>query len=87
MKISVSARDEKKLNRRARGDRRAFSSKKAKNKTKFYEYFIFSASSQGSAFHSFFSLWGIKAFISTHPPRMKVKRMNEEEAESAERLF
>jgi hypothetical protein len=32
MKISLSARDEKKLNRRARGDRRAFSSKRPKTR-------------------------------------------------------
>jgi hypothetical protein len=73
MNISVSARDEKRLNRRARGDRRGFSLKKAKNKTNFLNISSSLRSLGSPRFMVLFSLWGIKIFLSLDPPRMKAR--------------
>jgi hypothetical protein len=84
--FAPSGDEEKNINRRARGDRRAFFPKDEKHES-FYESFIPSASSRISAVCGSFLLLGNENLSFSSSSEDQDKRMTEEEAESAEILL
>jgi hypothetical protein len=73
MKISLSARDEKKIEPQSTRRPQSVFFKKAKNKTNFMNVSSSLRPLGSPRLMALFSLWGIKIFLSLDPPRMKAK--------------